>query len=87
MKIDVRDIRQRCGMSVKTFAEAIGAGPRTVARWEEGGHITPVFAQRLIEVFLGGDSMPIMRRMTELDKRLTILEAWRLKVEDEDTRP
>ena len=35
-----KELREKLGMTVAQFAEAVGAAPRTVAYWEAGGFVT-----------------------------------------------
>lgn len=45
---EIREIRQRLGLSQQTFAERIGVGIATVSRWEQGHTAPRPIAKRAI---------------------------------------
>lgn len=50
-RIDVRDLRARCGLSVERFADKVGVDRRTIQRWENSGLTPmPLAVRRLEEI-------------------------------------
>lgn len=46
----VRDIRNRCGLTQKLFAELLGVSQKTVEAWESGRNVPHGPAQRFLSV-------------------------------------
>lgn len=64
-KVDVKELRERMGLSQEKFAKRLGVTPRTVQYWEAGGAISSAKHEMLHEIsmgstlYLGGDQQNV----------------------------
>lgn len=49
---ELKEARHRLGLSSAAFARAVGAGARTVRRWEAGGQDIPAPVVKLVTLWL-----------------------------------
>lgn len=69
MKIDIKELRKRSGMSQKNFAEAYGIPVSTLRKWEQGTASPPAYVLDLIARSLPSTD-PLLREVAGRDGRM-----------------